>query len=448
MASTLSRQLGTRHARPTQKVLQDICQLYRTGHRFLPDQLYNIENQTIGLTFSSADPKVRRWALNAIAQFGRPEHCRSAVMHALATYHYDPEVLAAAIAAFYHIDTNASLELRKFGFDQRMMTLAALQHVPASSLDLSALPIRVDLADEEQLKLGLLVVGLGKAPENMFEPNHDNAAIVRVLGSHHDPIVSQYSIWAITENINLNIDHLGIDIKNVEQMLPNIRAWVFQLLAMDAANSNRYTEYVKLGIADESVEARVGLSVGLRNIFSESLAPMVIEWFAVEDDQQVRQNLADHLLRQSDRHEPYRRWAIQELETAIPGSQTRERMLAIVAGTPMYSALRRVEIAGNPDLFGGGYHVDNRKTINIAGSVQAGAVAFDGNADNSGISNFYNSQNSRDDTIVPEQGGGRNQSECCKRYGGEEGSFGCDSCRKGRADARPSVPRRRCHGKC
>ena len=231
-------------------------------------------------------------------------------MHALATYHYDPEVLAAAIAAFYHIDTNASLELRKFGFDQRMMTLAALQHVPASSLDLSALPIRVDLADEEQLKLGLLVVGLGKAPENMFEPNHDNAAIVRVLGSHHDPIVSQYSIWAITENINLNIDHLGIDIKNVEQMLPNIRAWVFQLLAMDAANSNRYTEYVKLGIADESVEARVGLSVGLRNIFSESLAPMVIEWFAVEDDQQVRQNLADHLLRQSDRHEPYRRWAI------------------------------------------------------------------------------------------------------------------------------------------
>jgi hypothetical protein len=225
----------------------------------MPDQLFGIENLIIGLMFTSDDPKVRRWALNSLAQFGVEKECRSAVMHALRAYNDDAEVLASAIAALYRISKDAPEELRRLGFNEQMLTLAALQHVPATMLDLSSLPLRVENADEELIKLGLLVVGLDKAPANMFDPNYDNPEIVRVLGGHHDPIVSQYSVWAITENPNLSVGDLGIDLKNIEQQPPNVRAWVFQLLAMDSDGSDRWIEYIKLGIADDTAEARAGL---------------------------------------------------------------------------------------------------------------------------------------------------------------------------------------------
>jgi hypothetical protein len=92
-----------------------------------------------------------------------------------------------------------------------MVTLAALQHVDANKLDLSALPLDVETASPDLLKLGLVVVGLDRAPLNMFHPKHDNAQIVKALGGHHDRIVSQYSIWAITENRTLRLADLGVD---------------------------------------------------------------------------------------------------------------------------------------------------------------------------------------------------------------------------------------------
>ena len=57
-----------------------------------------------------------------------------------------------------------------------------------------------------------------------------------LLGKHHDPVVSQYSIWAITENSALGVADLGIDLKNIEQLPANVRAWVFQLLASRAGS--------------------------------------------------------------------------------------------------------------------------------------------------------------------------------------------------------------------
>ena len=226
-------QLGSHDSNQIKRALQEICKLYRFGCRFLPDQVYGMEQHAIGLLFSSDDAKVQRWSLNALAQFGAAGHCRRAILHALNSYHRDPEVLAAAIAALFRVSRRASEELRQLGLDEQMVTLAALQHVPADQLDLSSLPVNVENTDSELIKLGLLVVGLDKAPPHMFDPDYDNREIVRVLGLHDDPLVSQYSIWAITENSGLGVNDLGIDLKNTEQQPANVRAWIYQLLAMD-----------------------------------------------------------------------------------------------------------------------------------------------------------------------------------------------------------------------
>jgi hypothetical protein len=73
----------------------------------------------------------------------------------------------------------------------------------------------VENASPDLLKLALVVVGLDRAPQNMVHPRHDNSQLVRALGVHHDNVVSQYSIWAITENQSLGLKDLGVDIRNI-----------------------------------------------------------------------------------------------------------------------------------------------------------------------------------------------------------------------------------------
>jgi hypothetical protein len=392
VSSYLKGQLESGGATQTKKALQEICKLYRTGYRLIPDQLIGIENGIIGLTFSSDDAKVRRWSLNALAQLGREDACKHAILHATQTYHDDPDVLAAAIAALYRLCPTAAQELRRLGFDEKMLALAALQHVPADRLDLSSLPLNIEHASDELVKLGLVVVGLNKAPPNMFDPDYDNQEIVRVLGGHHSPIVSQYSVWAITENPNLGVADLGVDLKSIEQRPPNVRAWVFQLLAMDAANIERHIEYIKLGMADKSVTARIGLAIGLRDSFSTTLAPLVLEWFTRELIPEVRQHIVDHLIRQADNFGAYREYVVDAFERANPGSPERERMLATASGTPIFQALTLIHHDAGMDLLRGAKIVNNdNRTINI-GSVQAGAVAIDGDATNTGTTSIYNSQ--------------------------------------------------------
>jgi hypothetical protein len=348
-----------------------------------------IENEVIGLTFSSEDPKVIRWSLNTLAQLGREQTCKRAILHATRAYQNNAEILAASIAALYRLCQTASRDIRGLGFDEQMVTLAALQHVPAPQLDLSSLPLNIEHASNDLVKLGLVVVGLDKAPPHMFDPDYANAEIVRVLGQHHDQIVSQYSIWAITENPNLSVSNLGVDLKSIEQQPPNVQGWIFQLLAMDAGNVEKHIDYIKLGIESRSTEVRLRLAVGLRSTYAPALPPLVLEWFTREMDQDVRQHLVDHLIRHAERLPDYIEYVTEEFERA--GSAARTRMLATASGTAMFSTLSQIRYDGRTDLLKGATIV-NTKVINIGGNVQGGAVAFDGDATNLGTSTVYNTQ--------------------------------------------------------
>jgi len=202
----IKSQIETGDATRTKKALQQLCKQYREGSRSHPDQLIGLEQTIIGLLYTQAnDEKVRRWALNALARLGREPTCMEAVMHALQQYTHEPQTTAAAIAAIYRMSRTAAQILRTLSFDEQMLTLAALQHVDSNNLDLSALPIDVETASPDLLKLALVVVGLDKAPNNMLHPHHKNAELVQALGQHHDGVVSQYSVWAITENESLRV---------------------------------------------------------------------------------------------------------------------------------------------------------------------------------------------------------------------------------------------------
>jgi hypothetical protein len=145
------------------------------------------------------DEKVRRWALNALTRFGRPAISLMPVLGVLKDFNDEPQTAAAAIAAIYRMQPNdATNIISGLGmFDPQIRVLAAMQHVDAAKLDQRGLPINIEIATLDALKLGLIVVGLDQAPANLFHPRHSNAEIVSVLGSRHDCIISQYTVWAI-----------------------------------------------------------------------------------------------------------------------------------------------------------------------------------------------------------------------------------------------------------
>jgi len=387
----LKSQIETGDPARTKKALQEICKNYRDGYRIHPSQLAGFEQSVVGLLYTQgSDEKVRRWALNTLARLGREPQCMEAILHTLKKYEDEPQTSASAIAAIFRMSRKAKRILQKLSFDEQMITLAALQHVDANKLDLSALPIDVETASPDLLKLALVVVGLDRAPANLMHPRYENSELVQALGAHHDNVVAQYTVWAITENPSLGLTDLGIDLKLVEEQPPNVRAWIFRLIAISPEDAERNFEYIELGSRDASSEARAGLALGLKKTYFDGLEALVLDWFVSESDGDVRQLLMDHMVLQAEECPSYESLALEVYEKEPVGSVLRRRMEAAAAGTPLYGKLKRADSTG--DLFGGVTYV-TKNTFNVSGGIQGGAVSLGGDATNLGQTNVhYNPQ--------------------------------------------------------
>ena len=373
------------------KALQELCKLLRSGALVHPHQIMGLEQTVVGaLGTRGSDEKVRRWALNALARFGRAQCSLEPVKDALTRYSADPQTAAAGIAALYRLAKDSKvLRTRLNAFDPVLINLAALQHVSPRALNLNGIHVDVERSTSDLLKLGLILVGLNRAPVNLFHPNHSNSELVKALGRHHDPVVSQYSVWAITENNELGLSDLGIDIKDIENLPPNVRAWIFRLLAMSPEDAKNNLQYIQLGMSDPIAEARSGLATGLRDTFFDGLEPLMLDWFGQEAEEEIGHQVVDHMVRKYEHCISYENLVKELYEKESSNSTLRQRMEANASGTPLYASFKMLSFSNGPDLFRGTHVVNN---INI-GKVQAGAFAIQGEAKNTGGShNLYNEQ--------------------------------------------------------
>ena len=382
----LMRQLETSNPDQAKKALQALCEFDRRGFRIRPDRIDGLLLVVLGLLNSTAqaqvNEKLRRWCLNTLARFGKMDLCHEAVMHILTTFPDEPQTVAAAVAALHNMSSDAGTMLKGQNVDVQLMTLAALQYVPAENLDLSPLPINIDRVSPDLLKLGLVLVGLDKAPDNLMDPRHSNAQMVKALGNHHDSVVSQYTIWAITENKDLSIGDLGVDIKTFEGQPSNVRSWMLRLAASQAARDGLLREIVVEGAGDPDAEARLGLAVGLLDTYYDSLDAVVLDWFTDEDDEEVKIALLDHVVHNAQHSADYERTAIEEFQNAAPHSLARLRMQSAAVSRPINARLQKINYAVDGDLFGESNTVINNIKL---GDVNAGAISFgSGDAKNSG----------------------------------------------------------------
>jgi hypothetical protein len=384
-AEFLLQQLDAADGNRLKRTLQEISKLYRSG-RFVHgiDRQLSLRKKLNGLVFNP-DSKVRRWALNTIAVAGKRDN-EEAVIYVLDKHADDPESVAAAIAALATINP-ASLSGRKRKLDKDVLVLASLQHGKVDDTHLRKTKIDIEHAASEVLKLALLLVGMSKAPEYLFHPRHGNAAIVTALGSHDDPIVSQYSVWAITENKDLGVRDLGIDINRLDDYPSNVRAWTNRLIGSDHRFAIDNLELLERASQDPDSEAREGLAIGIKYTSFDGLEEFTVQWLNDEGDHEVRAYILDHMATNVDRIPTYRRYVELEYTDTAATQATRRRIEAMCEGTSVYRELKRLAIQEQMGALGlGGSLVQighlevnvsksASKDINITGNVLAGTIS-------------------------------------------------------------------------
>lgn len=369
------------------QALQQLCKMFRTGVALLQEDRISMENAILGVLSSAAsDEKIRRWALSALTYVGRKDVSRNAVLRAISDYPDEPQVLAAAIATLFKFDGSAAQKMisHQGSCTAEMIALSALQTTDPRQLNLTDLKVNIETAETVSLKLALLLVGLDRSPENIFDPRYSNAEIVRVLGTHHEPIVSQYSVWAAAENPHLGAANIGINVKDLDSHEPNVRSYVYRLFAEENDISHQRHEIIVRGSKDNDSEARLGLAIGLRDSFYDGLEEVTVDWFHEEDDPDIGAHVLDHIIAQAEKVPTYEKIALEHYDFAAGNRKMRFRMEASAAGTKIYSDFKRISFGQEAGLFGftGGTVTNNNNFINN-GTMQ-GAVSQSGEAVNNG----------------------------------------------------------------
>ena len=359
-AAYLRYELSSNDPRRQKTALQDLCRLARSGLTFRPEAKVSFEQMVAGLTVNSSDAKVVRWGLNAIARIGTVANTAESAKAALRRHEGDPEIVAAAVSALAALYRGRiPPEVAMGGVDPATRMLAAMQTVAPKLLDAVSLAIDIDTADAELLKLALVVVGLNRDIQHLLHPRHENGAIVRALGQHDDPIVRQYSVWAVIENARLGIEHLGIPFDRIDWEPPNVQSKLLQLAPSAIADPIERQDLVIAGTNLPSVEAREGLARGLEHSFYDGLQDVTISWARTETHDRVLLPLAEHFARHADEAPSYRDEALILHDR---GPAFRERVRLGAEGTALYAEVRS-SADGAPGLFDDDTDVERRMMV-------------------------------------------------------------------------------------
>jgi nucleoside phosphorylase len=332
--------------------LQQLCKLYRQELRYRDRERLTVH--LMGLLFDEV-PKVKRWALNALALAGSRANV-VAIVEAVQRNRDDPDIVCSGVSALCALlpEDEARTELAKIDLPvEGSILLAAVQHSGHFQNELRVTRINIDNANTAELRRAGILVGVDRAPENLFSLSLPNSQIIGELNSHPDPVVAQYSIWATYENPKLGLKNLRLKLHDVPSKPANVRKYIYQLIVKDAATAQDNLDFLVMGSEDESSDARSGLAVGLRDIFFDSLETVILDWYEDEESDLVKQRLLEHMARNASNCPSYVSPVLRAYEAANNDSLVRARLESAARDTELYRDLKRISYnAEGRDLFG------------------------------------------------------------------------------------------------
>jgi nucleoside phosphorylase len=330
--------------------LERLCKHYRAERRLRKVPRFIII--LLGLLHDPA-PSVKRWALNTIALVGSKAQI-AAVGQALSANRDDPDVFAAGVAAAASL-LNGD-EARTF-FRSSDIPLeggalyAAAQQSANFKKELRLARVDIDTAEAKDLRLVGLLIGLGKAPEHFFSLSHRNRDVIGALNFHDDRLVAQYSVWATYENPKLSLRDLKISLNDIDAHRPNIRKYVYRLIASDPKSAVKHFERVVQGSQDGDPVVREGLAAELRDIYFDGLDDVILNWFIVEENEATRHALLEHMAGNMERAPSYKNALFDSYVRANPNSLLRARIETAAQKTQLYRELKLIALEEERDLF-------------------------------------------------------------------------------------------------
>ena len=371
--------------------LEKLCDILNKG--FLLNNPNKVADRLIARVQDDAK-KVVRWALNALALLSRLTRKinPNLIVEAIEANQNYPDICCSGYAALFAVcGEERALEI----IYKKGLPLDDIHIISASQYSQEMLnrmvkkKVDIDNATELTLKNVSILIGLDKAPENIFHPAYPNKDILGNLNEHDDDKVSQYSVWALLENPNFTIKHSKIRIKDINDYPENVRSWTYRLMAENSSTAEKHKEIIfDVARHDDSREAREGMAASLKNIYFPTLEEIVLIWAKAENDNEVKALLYDHMASVSSVCPCYVDPVIQRYQELGIESSGRTRLEIACQQTDLYSKLKRISVL---QQHGGLLSMGDTITIN---ANNIGAVVKDANVGDisSIIQNVNNSE--------------------------------------------------------
>lgn len=365
-----------------------ICEFYQGGQFF--KQAKDIHHTVRGFIYDSRI-EVERWALKALVEF-RDRSDIDLIRSRLKSPSGDPENFSWTVSAFFAAasedDINQAIEQKLIPSDG--ITMLACHYAGRSKIARGRFPfIDIERADSLTLKWATLAIGIGRA-KGIFLPKFDEAEQLVALNGHDDPMVCQYSIYAMVRSQRLGFSHCLVKLHNLNSQPKNVRKWLYRLACKDrsfiVANCDAVADIIRY---ETDPRAREGMALGLRPVWFDGLETISSDWLSREADPGCAAAILEHMGRHSDNVPLYGEIVRDRFATARSDDLLRSRLVNAAAGTRLYAELQRIKIGEEivPDLFGGEGKfivVNNTQNFNNSGPVSIGANAVGGKASNDG----------------------------------------------------------------
>lgn len=259
---------------------------------------------------------LRRWLYKVIGLLNQ-RHYISYLKSQLYDHETDEENRTWITAAIYRLleKKEASAIIRASSVDSILTQLSSGFYEPIF-LPKSIKTLSQIIDDNNEIGLKWLGLIYGNASQNIPVNPVKLKDLITRLNLHDDPIVAEYSIWALQKAPFCRYSDCLIPPQDIASSPPNVRRWLYRLITNDIQTINSNYDLIKDRIQSETdISAREGLAIGLSKFANEEfLVPIIGDWFKSEKNPIVRIQLLIAIAKNADHIQIYNNIVINERE--------------------------------------------------------------------------------------------------------------------------------------
>lgn len=277
--------------------LQEVCALLEIGYTWPAERRAELKRR-LSILLESPNLLLRRWAYKVVGLLG-DRFFLPTLRGKVERWEPDPENMLWAMAAATRLAPRGDVSLTgRPAVNQAAVLLARGFFFPGARPRSKREYIAL-VAEDDALALRWLSLLFGAVKGSSAASAIKSA--IQDMNLHPDPVVAEYSIWALNEAGYTDFSDLKIYPQDLYVHPSNVRRWFFRLLLKDIDAINANFALVEHAINTDDNDVRDGIAIGLRpHQLGDSASELIVDWYRQETVPLVRAQLTRHLLTNAD----------------------------------------------------------------------------------------------------------------------------------------------------